>query len=87
MKALRVFEAFAGIGAQYSALKNLSGRPPHYKFKVVGISEWFINALLAYKNIHYPQQLLKNVQDTKIVNSSGGEMFVESTIINFVAAR
>ena len=61
MKTLRVFEAFAGIGAQYSALKNLANRNPEYKFKVVGISEWFINALLAYKNIHYPNQLVKDI--------------------------
>ena len=65
MKTLRVFEAFAGIGAQYSALKNLAGRSPHYKFKVVGISEWFINALLAYKNIHFPQQSVKGVPESK----------------------
>ena len=44
---LRVFEAFAGIGAQHSALKRAN-----INFEVVGISEWFINALLAYDAIH-----------------------------------
>lgn len=58
MKKLKVFEAFAGIGAQYSALKKLSNSNPDYSFEVVGISEWFINALLAYKNIHFPNQTI-----------------------------
>lgn len=46
-KKLRVFEAFAGIGAQHSALKRIN-----IDFEVVGISEWFINAILAYDAIH-----------------------------------
>ena len=47
MKKLRVFEAFAGIGAQHSALKRTN-----INFEIVGISEWFINALLTYDAIH-----------------------------------
>lgn len=39
-KKLRVFEAFAGIGAQHSALERAN-----LNFEIVGISEWFINAL------------------------------------------
>ena len=46
-KPLRVFEAFAGIGAQHSALKRAN-----VNFEIVGISEWFINALLTYDAIH-----------------------------------
>ena len=46
-KKLRVFEAFAGIGAQHSALERAN-----LNFEIVGISEWFINALLAYDAIH-----------------------------------
>ena len=46
-KKLRVFEAFAGIGAQHSALKRTN-----INFEIVGISEWFINALLTYDAIH-----------------------------------
>lgn len=46
-RPLRVFEAFAGIGAQHSALKRAN-----INFEVVGISEWFINALLTYDSIH-----------------------------------
>ena len=46
-KKLRVFEAFAGIGAQHSALERAN-----LNYEIVGISEWFINALLAYDAIH-----------------------------------
>ena len=46
-RKLKVFEAFAGIGAQHSALKRAN-----VNFEVVGISEWFINALLTYDAIH-----------------------------------
>lgn len=37
---LRVFEAFAGIGAQTTALKRLG-----IDYEVVGISDWFIDAI------------------------------------------
>ena len=47
-KRLRVFEAFAGIGAQVSALKK-SG----IDYEIVGISEWFIAALNCYRAIHF----------------------------------
>ncbi len=54
-KKIRVFEAFAGIGAQHSALKRLN-----IDFEIVGISEWFINALLAYDAIHSdPNDIVK----------------------------
>lgn len=43
---LKVFEAFAGIGAQASALKRLN-----LDFEIVGISEWFIDAILCYDQI------------------------------------
>ena len=43
---LRVFEAFAGIGAQASALKRLN-----IDYEIVGISEWFIEAILCYDQI------------------------------------
>ncbi len=46
-KTLKVFEAFAGIGAQHSALKRLN-----INYEVVGISEWFVNALLTYEAIN-----------------------------------
>lgn len=43
---LKVFEAFAGIGAQASALKRLN-----INYEVVGISEWFTEAILCYDQI------------------------------------
>ena len=46
-KKLRVFEAFAGIGAQHAALKRAN-----LDFEIVGISDWFINAILCYDAIH-----------------------------------
>lgn len=48
MKKIKVFEAFAGIGAQSAAFKKAN-----IDYEVVGISEWFINALLAYDAIHH----------------------------------
>lgn len=46
-KKLRVFEAFAGIGAQAAALKRLN-----IKYEIVGISDWFIDAIECYATIH-----------------------------------
>ncbi len=46
--ALRVFEAFAGIGAQATALKRLCA-----DFEVVGISEWMVDAVICYDAIHH----------------------------------
>lgn len=44
---LRVFEAFSGIGAQSAALKQLG-----IKYEIVGTSDWFINAIIAYDALH-----------------------------------
>lgn len=44
---LKVFEAFAGIGAQASALDRLG-----INYEVVGISEWFTDAIICYDAIH-----------------------------------
>ena len=46
-KKLRVFEAFAGIGAQASALKRIG-----IDHEIVGISDWFIDAIECYAAIH-----------------------------------
>ena len=46
-KKLRVFEAFAGIGAQAAALKNIN-----IDYEIVGISDWFIDAIECYATIH-----------------------------------
>ena len=47
MKKLKVFETFAGIGAQTKALTNIG-----IDFEVVGTSEWFIDAIIGYNAIH-----------------------------------
>lgn len=44
---LRVFEAFAGIGAQAAALKRMN-----INYEIVGISDWFIDAIECYAAIH-----------------------------------
>ena len=49
---LRVFEAFAGIGAQSLALERLKHNFPDFDYKVIGISEVEMNALAAYRAIH-----------------------------------
>lgn len=46
-RKLRVFEAFAGIGAQASALKRMN-----IDYEIVGISDWFIDAIECYAAIH-----------------------------------
>ena len=46
-KTLKVFEAFAGIGAQAAALKRLG-----INFEIVGICDWFIDAIICYDAIH-----------------------------------
>lgn len=46
-KTLKVFEAFAGIGAQATAFKRLN-----INYEIVGISEWFVSAIICYDAIH-----------------------------------
>ena len=48
---LRVFEAFAGIGAQSVALRRAN-----INYENVGISEWFINAILGYDAINHSDE-------------------------------
>ena len=46
-KKLRVFEAFAGIGAQASALSRMN-----INYEIVGISDWYVDAIECYAAIH-----------------------------------
>ena len=46
-RKLKVFEAFAGIGAQAAALKRMN-----IEYEIVGISDWFIDAIECYAAIH-----------------------------------
>lgn len=51
MKEIRLFEAFAGVGAQYKALKNIS-KKMDWEIKLVGMIEWFVDAIIGYIAIH-----------------------------------
>ena len=57
-KKLRVFEAFAGIGAQASALKRMD-----IDYEIVGISDWFIDAIECYAAIHCGNKKVSVPQD------------------------
>ncbi len=46
-RKLKVFEAFAGIGAQATALERIG-----INYEIVGISEWFMDAIICYDAIH-----------------------------------
>ena len=59
---LRVFEAFAGIGAQHSALKRLG-----INFEISGISDWFIDAIECYAAIHHDNEKIEDPEDKKDV--------------------
>ncbi len=66
MKKFKVFECFAGIGAQNRAMKNLFNNEEMLRkldidktkigFEVVGTSEWFIDAIIGYDVIHHGEQ-------------------------------
>lgn len=52
-KKIKLFEAFAGIGSQYKALKNIANEKG-WEIESIGIIEWFVPAIIAYQAIHYP---------------------------------
>lgn len=47
-KPIRLIELFAGYGSQALALKYLGIRFEHWK-----ISEWAVNSIQAYKDMHF----------------------------------
>ena len=51
-KEIVLYEAFAGIGAQWKALKNLSEKL-NIKVTNIGSCEWYIDAIISYISIHY----------------------------------
>jgi len=55
-RPLKVFEAFAGIGAQATALKRLG-----INFEIVGICDWSIDAIICYDSIHHAGQELIDI--------------------------
>lgn len=56
---VKLFEAFAGVGAQYKALKNIA-KSKNWTIKSVGLIEWFVDAIIAYQLIHYSYEKLEN---------------------------
>lgn len=67
-KKITLFEAFAGIGAQHKALKNISNEMG-WKIESVGIVEWFIPAIIAYQSIHY-DKTIKNTTESFDINKT-----------------
>lgn len=67
---IRLFEAFAGIGSQFQALKNIS-EDKDWVINSVGIIEWFIPAIIAYNAIHYtPNEIIDSDFIDKVTISS-----------------
>ncbi len=55
MKKIKLFETFAGIGTQKMALTNIG-----MDVEIVGMSEWYIDAILAYGSIHSKEKYIDN---------------------------
>ncbi len=66
-KTIRLFEAFAGIGSQFKALKNIAIEKD-WTIESVGIIEWFIPAIIAYQAIHHPP--IDGVKEGEIFNAN-----------------
>ena len=62
-RPLRVFEAFAGIGAQAAALKRMN-----IDYEIVGISDWFIDAIECYAAIHCSRRKVDIPQNIDEIN-------------------
>lgn len=61
LKKIKLFEAFAGIGSQHKALKNISFEK-NWNIKVVGIIEWFIPAICAYVELYSKNSVLNKTE-------------------------
>ena len=65
-KNITLFEAFSGIGSQITAMKNILNNkellktiginPNKFELKNVGISEWFIDAIISYDKLNFGSQ-------------------------------
>ncbi|MDE5651552.1 MAG: hypothetical protein K2H80_00585 [Ureaplasma sp.] len=62
-KNITLYEAFAGIGSQYKALKNISDEM-NWDVKLVGMIEWFIPAIIGHYAIHFGKP--KKTSDSNI---------------------
>lgn len=67
---IKIFEAFAGLGSQFQALKNIAENK-NWNVSSVGTIEWFIPAIIAYNAIHYtPPNIVKETFEDNVTISS-----------------
>ncbi|WP_342275014.1 DNA (cytosine-5-)-methyltransferase [Spiroplasma endosymbiont of Cantharis lateralis] len=59
---INIFETFAGIGSQSKALNNLKKKYKDFDFEVAYLSEWYIEAIIAYSAIHNNQKSKKYLE-------------------------
>ena len=59
-RKLKVFEAFAGIGAQATALERIG-----IDYEIVGISDWFTDAIICYDAIHCKDEPIPELPSKK----------------------
>lgn len=51
-KVLKVFETFAGIGAQHKSIKYVNSQNKDVNFKIVATSEWDARSIITYAAVH-----------------------------------
>ncbi|AHB36526.1 DNA (cytosine-5-)-methyltransferase [Spiroplasma apis] len=68
MNKIRVFETFAGIGAQHKAISILKEYLKNdYQFEIAGTSEWDIWANISYNAIHHNNKnIAKNLSEDEL---------------------
>ncbi|AGR42262.1 DNA (cytosine-5-)-methyltransferase [Spiroplasma diminutum] len=67
MNKLRVFETFAGIGAQHKALEILKDNIEDFDYEIAGTSEWDMWANISYNAIHHNNKnIAKSLNETEI---------------------
>ncbi|WP_186788103.1 DNA (cytosine-5-)-methyltransferase [Spiroplasma clarkii] len=67
MLKIRVFETFAGIGAQHKALKILKDKKI-LDFEIAGTSEWDMWANISYNAMHHNSKNVANKLDDETIN-------------------
>ncbi len=66
---LKIFESFAGVGSQHSAMQNVIKRNNDFKFELAGISEWDMYATIAYFKMNgyeFHDEFTKHLSDEEI---------------------
>lgn len=82
MKKIKLFEAFAGIGSQYQALKNISENKK-WEIEVVGIIEWYIDAIIVYLALHHNlKKIQKETTDINTISFNSKDLISEKQFNN-----